>query len=310
MNKPAYEELRMSHFSIKAVSQATGLSVETLRAWERRYEVVRPSRDSAGRRTYSAGDVARLRLLRAATEVGHTISKLAPLTDDELAKLVQQSGGMARPMSRSASFVERAIEAAEASDPTGVEEILISAIALLPPNEVAHHVISPLVFEVGERWHRGDLSIAQEHMVTDIVRRLVISVSRGYLRSDNSPCLVLATMSGERHELGILLCGWLAAARRIRTHYLGSDCPAAEIARFAMEVEARAVLLSLVMPESQVASLQQLNDVAEKLEGRAEIWIGGNAARELQAAQIPRGCVVLPTAFDFEQRLDLILTTG
>jgi hypothetical protein len=50
--------------------------------------------------------------------------------------------------------------------------------------------------------------------------------------------------------------------------------------------------------------------VAEKLEGRAEIWIGGNAARELQAAQIPRGCVVLPTAFDFEQRLDLILTTG
>jgi MerR family transcriptional regulator, light-induced transcriptional regulator len=153
MNRLAFDESRMSHFSIKAVSQATGLSVETLRAWERRYEVVRPSRDSGGRRTYSAADVARLRLLRAATEVGHTISKLAPLTDDELAKLVQQSGGMARPMSRCAAFVERAIEAAEASDPTGVEDILISAMALLPANEVAHHVISPLVFEVGE--HRN-----------------------------------------------------------------------------------------------------------------------------------------------------------
>jgi DNA-binding transcriptional MerR regulator/methylmalonyl-CoA mutase cobalamin-binding subunit len=310
MNRPAYAEVRMSHFSIKAVSQATGLSVETLRAWERRYEVVRPNRDTAGRRTYSAADVARLRLLRAATEVGHTISKLAPLADDELAKLVQQSGGMARPMSRSASFVERALEAAEASDPAGVEEILISAIALLPPNEVAHHVISPLVFEVGERWHRGEISIAQEHMVTDIVRRLVISVSRGYLRSDNGPCLVLATMSGERHELGILLCGWLAAARRIRTHYLGSDCPPAEIARFALDVEARAILLSIVMPENQVAALGHLNEITSAVDGRTEVWIGGTAAREIPPPDLPRGCVVLPNVFDFEQRLDLILTTG
>lgn len=297
----------VSHFTIKAVSQATGLTVETLRAWERRYEVVRPTRDASGRRTYSAADVARLRLLRSATELGHTISRLANLGDDELAKLVASSGGHARQgPARGQTYVDRALDAAEHSDPSGVEEVLTSAIALLPPNEVIHTVIAPLVREIGDRWHRGEVTIAQEHMVTDIVRRLVISVSRGYLRADNGPCLVLATLSGERHELGILMCSWLAATRRYHTHYLGADCPAAEIARFALEVDARAVLISLVMPENSVPVMLQLRELAEQLRGKCEIWIGGFAARQLTPEEVPVGCVLLPGPLDFEQRLDLL----
>lgn len=303
----AEQALSGGHFSIKAVAQATGLTVETLRAWERRYEVVRPGRDGSGRRTYTASDVARLRLLRTATELGHAISRLAQLDEQELAKLVADSGGHARTNSaRGQAYVERALDAALHSDPTGVEESLTSAIALLPPSEAIHTVVVPLVREVGERWHRGELSIAQEHMVTDIVRRLVISASRGYLRADNAPSLVLSTLSGERHEIGLLMCSWLAAMRRYHTHYLGVDCPPAEIARFALEVDASAVLVSMVMPENHVPVLEQLNELAALLRGRCEIWIGGMAARALTPAMIPAGCVLLPTALDFEQRLDLI----
>ena len=144
------------------------------------------------------------------------------------------------------------------------------------------------------------------NLVTDIVRRLVISVARGYLRADNGPCLVLATLSGERHELGILMCSWLAATRRYHTHYLGADCPAGEIARFALEVEARAVLISLVMPENQVPVLEQLRELAGTLRGKCEIWIGGFAARQLLPEEVPVGCVLLPGPLDFEQRLDLL----
>lgn len=303
----AEQALIGGHFSIKAVAQATGLTVETLRAWERRYEVVRPSRDGSGRRTYTASDVARLRLLRTATELGHAISRLAQLDDQQLAKLVADSGGHARTNSaRGQAYVERALDAALHSDPTGVEETLTSAIALLPPNEAIHTVVVPLVREIGDRWHRGELSIAQEHMVTDIVRRLVIAASRGYLRADNAPSLVLSTLSGERHEIGLLMCSWLAAMRRYHTHYLGVDCPPAEIARFALEVDASAVLVSMVMPENHVPVLEQLNELAALLRGRCEIWIGGMAARALTPDLIPAGCLLLPTSLDFEQRLDLI----
>jgi MerR family transcriptional regulator, light-induced transcriptional regulator len=188
--------------------------------------------------------------------------------------------------------------------------VLTSAIALLPASEVVHTVISPLVREVGDRWHRGELTIAQEHMVSDIVRRLVISVTRGYMRSDTAPCMVLATLSGERHELGILMCSWLAATRRYHTHYLGADCPPAEIARFALEVEARAVLISLVMPENIVPALGQLGELSRALDGRCEVWLGGFAARQLPGGQVPLGCLLLPSAQDFEQRLDLLAATG
>jgi DNA-binding transcriptional MerR regulator len=307
MNKSAEHSTAQGHFSIKAVAQATGLTVETLRAWERRYEVVQPNRDGSGRRTYTASDVARLRLLRTATELGHTISRLAALGNDELAKLVSDSGGHARiSNARGQAYVERALDATIHSDPSGVEEALTSAIALLPPNEAIHTVVVPLVREIGERWHRGEVSIAQEHMVTDIVRRLIISASRGYLRSDNAPCLVLATLSGERHEIGLLLCSWLASMRRYHTHYLGVDCPPEEIARFATEVDASAVLVSMIMPESYVPVIEQLGSLAKHLHGHCDVWIGGMAARAIPADDVPSGCVVLPTTQDFEQRLDLI----
>jgi DNA-binding transcriptional MerR regulator len=294
------------HFSIKAVSKATGLTVETLRAWERRYAVVQPVRDPSGRRSYAAADIARLRLLRAATELGHPIGRIASLPGDELARLVADSGGVARGPARGDSYVARVIDAAEHSDPVGVEEVLTSAFALLSPSEVLNGVIVPLVKEIGDRWHRGALSIAQEHMVTDILRRLMITASRSFVRADNGPCLVLATLCGERHELGLLMCSWLAAARRYRTHYLGADCPPEEVARFTLDVEARAVLVSLVMPENQVPVLQHLNDLALLLRGKAEVWVGGMAARSLAPESVPRGCVILPSMPDLETRLDLL----
>ncbi len=296
----------MSHYTIKAASQATGLSVETLRAWERRYEVVRPLRDPSGRRSYSASDVARLRLLRSATELGHTISKLAQLDNDALAKLVQESGGLARNPARGNSFVERALDATEHSDPQGVEEAITSAMALLSAAEVVNTVIAPLVREVGERWHRGEATIAQEHMVSDIVRRLIIAASRGFMRGDSGPSIVLATLSGERHELGLLMCSWLAASRRFRTHYLGVDCPPEEVARFALEVEARAVLVSLVMPENAVPVLEHLRDLAYLLRGKCEVWIGGGSAHGVDLNELPPGCIFLPTPTDFENRLALL----
>lgn len=299
----------MSYFSIKAASQATGLSIETLRAWERRYEVVRPVRDPSGRRSYSASDVARLRLLRSATELGHTISKLAQLSNDELAKLVHDFGGLARNPARGLNFVERALDATEHSDPLGVEEAITSAMSLLPAAEVVSTVIGPLVREVGERWHRGEATIAQEHMVSDIVRRLIISASRGYVRSDAGPCIVLATLSGERHEIGLLMCSWLAAASRFRTHYLGVDCPPEEIARFALEVEARAVLVSLEMPENSVPVMEHLRDLAYLLRGKCEVWIGGGSAGDVNLNELPPGCIFLSTPGDFESQLAQVATS-
>jgi DNA-binding transcriptional MerR regulator len=306
MNTNAESALRTTQYSIKAVSQATGITVETLRAWERRYAIVQPSRDPAGRRMYSAADVERLRRLRSATELGHTISRLATLGDSDLSKLLADAGSRSRSPARGQSYIDRAIEATLNSDPIGVEEILSSAVALLWPNEVVNTVMVPLAREVGERWHRGELSIAQEHMVTDIVRRLVITQTRCFALNDSGPSLVLATLTGEPHEIGLLMCGWIAATRRVRTHFLGTGLPGPEVARFAHDVGAHAVLVSLVLPESVVPAIAELRELSAELAGKIELWTGGAAARDIPGDALPHGHVFIPTTTDFEHRLDLL----
>jgi MerR family transcriptional regulator, light-induced transcriptional regulator len=297
----------MSEFAIKAVAHATGLTVETLRAWERRYEAVVPRRDSMGRRAYSAADITRLRLLRSATELGHPISKVARLGPDDVARLVSEAGGQVRVASRGQVYVDRAVDAAQHCDSVAVEETLLSAIAILPPREVASSVIAPVLTEVGERWHRAQMTIAQEHMVSDIVRRLITNASRSYFLAENAPCLVLTTCSGERHELGILLCLWLAATRRCRTHYLGPDTPVHDIVQYATEVAADAVLISIVMPEHENPVRTQLGLLAALLQPRTEVWVGGREALTMTKDQLPLGSVLLPSLTDFEQRLDLLM---
>ena len=77
-----------SHYSIKAAAQMADLSVDTLRAWERRYRAVEPTRSETGRRRYTDAEVERLSLLKQATDLGHPISMVAPLANDELRELL------------------------------------------------------------------------------------------------------------------------------------------------------------------------------------------------------------------------------
>ena len=187
-------------YSIKAVSQATGLSIETLRAWERRYGIVEPQRDPNGRRSYHPEDVIRLRKLRESTERGHPISKLSRLSDEELNRLLQEPalrGGRGNP---SQGFADQILTAAAGYRHDDCDQAIAMALALLPISEVVNEVLSPLLNEVGERWHAGEFTIAQERLVTAAVRKQVASVLDTYNRIASGPLMVFTTTTNERHE--------------------------------------------------------------------------------------------------------------
>src|SRR5512139_2995161 len=269
-------------YSIKAVAQATGLTVETLRAWERRYGIVAPNRDASGRRVYRPEDVLRLRRLREATERGHPIGRLAGLSDDELAALLNESTDR-RTRAATNAFVERILESAQRFRSTECEQTLTLAIAMLPPAQLVGDVLQPLLREVGDRWHRGEFAISQERLVSTVVRRHVALMLDAYDRSARRPPIVFATLPGERHELGLLTSAMVCASRGFRVHYLGPDLPPAEIARFASEVNAAVVGLSLVLQESLRALGNQLEQLVAGLPPEACVWLGGAAARNVPA---------------------------
>jgi DNA-binding transcriptional MerR regulator/methylmalonyl-CoA mutase cobalamin-binding subunit len=291
-------------YSIKAVAQATGLTVETLRAWERRYAVVTPIRDASGRRVYRPEDVLRLRRLREATERGHPISRLAPLSDERLAALLDAPADR-RAQGTAQALVDRILEAAQEFRAVDCEQAITLAIAMLPPPRLVTEVLQPLLREVGERWHRGEWSIAQERMVTKIVTRHVGLMLDAYDRAARRESVVFATLQGERHELGLLMSAMICASRGFKVHYLGADLPAAEIARFARELGATVVALSVVWQEGISDLAAQLAELAAALPTGTAIWIGGSASPVLAQETLPACCVLLRDSAEFEQRLEL-----
>jgi DNA-binding transcriptional MerR regulator/methylmalonyl-CoA mutase cobalamin-binding subunit len=292
-------------YSIKAASQATGLTVETLRAWERRYGIVVPNRDSTGRRVYRADDVLRLRRLREATERGHPIGRLAELSEESLAQLLNDAPDR-RTRATSNAFVERILEAAQQYRSAEGEQALTLAIAMLPPQRLVSDVLHPLLREVGERWHRGEFAISQERLVSTIVRRHVGLMLDTYDRTARHQAIVFATLPGERHELGLLMSAMICASRGFKTHYLGPDLPAAEIARYAREVGASIIALSVVLHEQLEQLPQQLQSLAGAVAPESVIWLGGLAPDALPQDSIPEGCVMLRSYAELEQRLDML----
>ena len=294
-------------YSIKAVSQATGLSIETLRAWERRYGIVEPLRDGNGRRSYRPEDVIRLRRLREATERGHPISKLSRLSDEELHKLLEEPELKGAKNAASQSFGAQLMQAAESYRPDDCDQLLAMALALLPISEVVNEVLTPVLNEVGERWHAGTFSIAQERLVTSVVRKQVASVLDTYNRIATGPVMVLTTVSNERHELGILMCALIAASRGLRCQYLGPDLPAGDIATVAERIGAAVVTLSFVGNEDLAHSLRELNAVAAALPAGVELWVGGAGVRQFPPDQVPARCRMLADLAELERQSDALV---
>ncbi len=177
----------------------------------------------------------RLRKLREATERGHPISKLARVSDEELAgcSSTRPRRGAARAAPRE-SFAEQMLQAAEHYRPDDCDQALSMALALLPLPQVVDEVLVPALLEVGERWHCRRASRSRRsgscRMRSGSRSSLVLDT---YNRIASGQPIVFATLTDERHELGILMCALLAAARGVRCQYLGADVPPADVALFA-----------------------------------------------------------------------------
>ncbi len=292
-------------YSVKAVSQATGITPETLRAWERRYGAVKPLRESNGRRTYNHEDVTRLRKLKQLSERGHTISRLAPLSQSELDELCARLDGELT-STATLELVSRLLDATERADEAACDEVLAQAVCILPPQRLIRALLSPALVEVGVRWDKGSLSVGQEHLLSTCIRRLIMSLINTYHRSDASIHVIFATPSGEQHTFGSLFATYIAATVGIRTTYLDSPIPPAELDALARNMQAQAVAISLVDRLNKEQSLEQLAHLSELAEDAFSVWAGGACTAELKAEQrLPAGCMFIDDLEEFEAWLTM-----
>lgn len=295
-------------YSVKTASQVTGLSTDTLRAWERRYGVVHPKRAANGRRVYDASDIARLRLLRRVVALGHTIQRVAPLSDSELEQILAAAHDEA-PGQPAADLVARVLRAVDQYRPDLCDEALGLAIAVLSPRHAVRHVLAPALVEAGERWHRHQWTAAQEHLLTASVERLVMVTMHTYQKTARGPGIVFGTLAGERHVLGSLLAAFLAASQGLRCCYLGPDLPPEELAQAADRSRSSVIVLSLVDTVEPTITLQQINALCRNIHQQMQLWLGGSGTEELDKKTLPSQCLVLANFDVFVERAEMLRDT-
>ncbi len=299
-------------YSIKAVCSLTGLGAETLRAWERRYETILPGRDNSGRRFYSQQDLEKLTLLANLTRNGHAISKVSALDIDQLNELIAQSNDVPG-KDQSFLFTEQIVDALINYRIDTCEQLLKRALIANEPLVYARDILMPTLNEVGRLWHEEKLSIAQEHMFSACLTRIILSmVNNLYTLSHNRPGMLFATPSAERHEFGILIGSLLAAGHQFNCYYLGADLPGKNISEAARHLKPAVILMSLVKTPPEPETITELNAVIDSGDtAKSAIWIGGMGARYLdKMGLLPNRCELIADIDHFNLKMEQFKALG
>jgi DNA-binding transcriptional MerR regulator/methylmalonyl-CoA mutase cobalamin-binding subunit len=282
-------------YNIAAVERDTGLSKDVLRMWERRYGFPTPERDGNGDRLYSAEQVERLRLIKRLMDQGHRPGKLIATPYEELAALAP------RRMAAGPAAVEEPVpELDELFDLVRRHEggaylqAMQQRLARQGLQRFVQDTVAPLAHRIGEAWEQGRIEVFEEHLFTELTKRL-LRQAIGTLRAGGRPRILLTTLPGEQHLLGLLMAEALFALEGAECIPLGTQTPLLEIGRAAAAHHADVVALSfsIAFPARQIpALLLQLRlGVPEGI----ELWAGGTGIARLDAID---GITTMPTLDD------------
>src|SRR4051794_34220638 len=256
--------------NIAALSRRTGVAPDTLRKWEQRYQILRPSRTSGGQRRYDERDVARVEWLCERLREGYRISEAATLlgTADVAPTRAPQD------------HLQAILAAVDSGETSSVGLLVDQAFALHGVDTTLDEILHPLLKEIGDRWAAGDLSVAEEHLVSEAVRSRL-----GHLLADAGGgvhgSVVLACAPGEQHELGLMMLAIALRRDGWKVVYLGADTPFDAAVALAQRVSARLVAISLTTPE-RAAAFERDGAVQRGI----DVVLGGKAATPALAKRV------------------------
>ena len=259
---------------IGELSRRTGVSVELLRAWEKRYGLLKPSRTASGYRLYSETDERRVRQMQRGVADGLAAAEAARAA---LTAAVPAGGS---DVGRAAAELRDALER---FDDAAAQAALDSLFATFTFETVGRDVILPLLREIGDRWRRGELSVAQEHFASNLIRGRLLGLARGWDHGVG-PRAVLACAPEERHELALIVFGIALRAQGWRITYLGADTPVEALD----SGDADAIVVAATDAQRFESAASQL----EQLARTSDLAIAGAGASESIAEKL--GARLLP----------------
>jgi DNA-binding transcriptional MerR regulator len=256
---------------IGELSRRVGVPVESLRAWERRYGLLAPSRTEGGFRLYGEDDVVRVLAMRGNLERGLSAAEAA-----RLALAEEAASGSPAPV-RDANDLAAALDRFDEAAAQAALDRLLSTLTL---DVVLRDVVVPYLRELGDRWERGAATVAQEHFASNLLRGRLMALARGWDRG-SGPRALLACAEGELHDLPLVCFGLALRGHGWRISYLGADTPVSSLVDASRTLAPDAVVISGTVSGAFDDVLGPLREVAL----HAPLYLSGAAATEENAGR-------------------------
>ncbi len=267
---------------IKIATLKSGLTSHVIRMWEKRYGAVEPERTETNRRLYSDENIQRLVYLADLTKSGHSIGHIANLPDEKLAefhKSLQEPAPnkpeLAEHDEPYTPIIAATLTAIRNFDQCSLEKIFDEIVKKSGYSCLLEKVLLPFIRNVGQLWHDGDLTTAEEHAATSFIKDYLCVSARSYIPAANAPKLLITTPQGQLHELGATIAASQASKLGWQVVYLGTSLPPDEIAGAAEKIGARAVILSIIYPLDDPQINLQLRKLRMQLDDTIQIIVGG-----------------------------------
>jgi DNA-binding transcriptional MerR regulator len=281
----------MKFYNIQTVSELCGLSSHCIRAWEKRYGAIKPTRSENGRRLYSENELNRLLMLGKLSSLGNSISLIANLPDEELEKLLEKmtqgrltnyAPAQNKSLVDPSSYLNNLFLALHAYKLDVFTHELNKASMDLSCRDFAMELIAPLFRKVGEYVHNGRMNIAQEHTLSALTKFFIgRRIAQHYRGSERSKTrILLATPKGELHSIGLMLSALLMTEHQLDFIYLGEDLPLESISYAATATHSSIVLIGVSPAFGPLG--KNINDVCleirKNLPTDIQLWVGGHVS--------------------------------
>ena len=266
-------------YSISFISNACGVRPHTIRTWEKRYNAFSPNRTDGGQRIYSEDDLTKGRLIVSLLEQGHSISRLAGKSLQDLRTLIfdEKIESLQSNQMLTSVGIKKLLTHLSNFDLSQISSEMVRLRLSIGAKEFIFKVLIPIIQAVGRMYLDGKYSVTQEHIISTIIRYQLSQINLP--DSENSTdSIILATPEGNLHELPILIADILCQLNRISTYYLGASHPAVCLSEAVNELKSKTIVLGVVSSdkwdyEKNIISFLKLMD--KNLTHKLKVILGG-----------------------------------
>lgn len=264
---------------ISSVERDTGISKDTLRIWERRYGFPQPQRDANGERVYPAGQIERLRLIKLLIDQRHRPGKIVGRPARELARMISKRAPRAEQGGEYRDF----ITTLKSHDVDGIQHYLSQRLMRQGLERFVIDTVATFNLQVGEAWARGELAVHEEHLYSQQLENALRHAIFMASHRGGPPRVLLTSMPGEQHRLGLLMAEALFTAAGACCVALGAQTPVNDIVLAAVAHRIDIVALSFSGSFQPGLAQQSLRDLRAALPSPIAIWAGGHGSQRAQS---------------------------